>query len=69
MIELEMFSTVPGEIELARRYWAMNEEGKFVESVADLLPLGNVKNSSQLVAFVKRISTAWDQNQTCCERR
>lgn len=65
MIELEIFSAVPDEVELAQRYWAMNEEGKFKENVADLLPFGSIRNSSQLVAFVKKISTARDQNQTC----
>ena len=43
----------------------MNAEGKFPEPVADLLPFHNIVNSTQLAAFVRNISQAWDLNQTC----
>lgn len=65
MIELQIYSTVPEEIRLVERYWAMNAEGKFLETVLDLLPFHNIVNSTQLAAFVRNISQAWDLNQIC----
>jgi len=67
MIELQVYSTVPEEISLAERYWVMNREGKFDENVADLLPFQNIANSTQLAAFVRNISQAWDMNQSCAQ--
>lgn len=65
MIELDIYSTSPEDIELAKRYWAMDEEGEFKEKVASLLPFRSITSTSQLAAFLREISQAWDMNQIC----
>jgi transcription elongation factor Elf1 len=69
MVEFEVYSENPADKELVVRYWAVNDDGKFVEPVTDLLPYGNLCNSQQLVKYINEISSAWDKNRTCprCE--
>lgn len=65
MIELHIASSVPEEMSLVQRYWAMDDEGKFKENIASLLPFRNLTTTTQLGAFVRSISTVYDTNQTC----
>ena len=37
VIDVEIYSDDPDDHVLVDRYWAMNEDGKFKENVADLL--------------------------------
>lgn len=69
MVEFEIYSDNPADKELIVRYWAVNDDGKFVEHVTDLLPYGNLCNSQQLVKYINEISSAWDKNHICprCE--
>lgn len=69
MIEFEVYSEKPDDKAIVARYWAMGEDGKFVEQVTDLLPYDNIGNSQQLIKYINEISSAWDKNQTCpkCE--
>ncbi|MFZ6777078.1 hypothetical protein ACO0LD_09590 [Undibacterium sp. Ji83W] len=65
MIELDIYSNTPDEISIVERYWAMNSDGKFKESVKDLLPFYHITSTTQLSAFIRSISQAWDMNQIC----
>lgn len=69
MIDVEIYSDDPDDHVLVDRYWAMNEDGKFKENVADLLPYKEIKNIHQLAQHISQVSQAWDRNQICshCE--
>ncbi|HBO5876376.1 TPA: hypothetical protein L4615_004736 [Pseudomonas aeruginosa] len=64
-VRLEFETTDSQEIELAKRYWAMDEEGAYLERVADLLPFREITQASMVAKFVRQICTAYDENQTC----
>ncbi|WP_283188862.1 hypothetical protein [Pseudomonas sp. PMCC200344] len=64
-IKLEIHATDPEVISLVQRYWAMNEEGDFLEKVGALLPFREVKNAAGIASFVKTQCLVIDQNQSC----
>lgn len=64
-VRLEFETTDSQEIELAIRYWAMDEEGAYLERVADLVPFREVTQAGMVAKFVRQICTAYDENQTC----
>ncbi|MCO2031702.1 hypothetical protein FA415_33695 [Pseudomonas aeruginosa] len=47
-VRLEFETTDSQEIELAKRYWAMDEEGAYLERVADLLPFREITQASMV---------------------
>jgi hypothetical protein len=64
-VRLEFLTQDQQEIELAKRYWAMDEEGVFLERVADLLPFREVSQSGALAKYVRQFCRAYDENQSC----
>ena len=60
-VRLEFETTDSQEIELAKRYWAMDEEGAYLERVADLLPFREITQASMVAKFVRQICTAYDE--------
>lgn len=70
MIELQFLSTDPDEIELAKLYWSMREDGKFAHNVSKLLPFRSLKTTSQLTSLLRSVVVAKDLNQRCsqCEQ-
>ncbi len=70
MIELQFLSTDPDEIELAKRYWSISEDGKFAHNVSKLLPFRSLKTTSQLTSLLRSVVVAKDLNQRCsqCEQ-
>lgn len=65
MIEFEIYSESPADKKLVARYWAMNENGKFIDNVCDLFPYEGIYNTQQLVKYINEISSAWDTRQVC----
>jgi len=65
MIKLYFLSSNPEEIQLAHRYWAMDDTGRFKEVVADLLPFQGITTTGKLAAKVREIAQALDENQVC----
>lgn len=65
MIELTFHSTDPDEMSLAQRYWAMDENGKFRESLTALLPFRDISTANRLVNLIREIAQAHDNNQIC----
>lgn len=70
MIELQFLSTDPEEIELAKLYWSMREDGKFTHNVSQLLPFRSLKTTNQLTTLLRSVVVAKDLNQCCsqCEQ-
>ena len=66
-VRLEFETTDSQEIELAMRYWAMDEDGVYLERVADLLPFREITQVGKVSKFVRQICTAYDENQICPE--
>jgi len=64
-VKLQFLTNDPQEIEIARRYWAMNEQGEFLEPLKDLVPFRELKHSSQLTKYVQEICVTYDLNQLC----
>ncbi len=64
-VRLEFATQDPQEIELAKRYWAMDEDGVYLERVADLLPFREVNQSGALAKYVRQFCRAYDENQVC----
>jgi hypothetical protein len=65
MVNLTFNTADPEEILLAQRYWAMDEDGKYKENVADLLPFRGLTITAQLSAHMRTIVKATDPNQQC----
>ena len=65
MIKFEIYSDSPIDEELVARYWAIDENGKFINYVGGLLPCRGICNTQQLVKYINEISSAWDTRQTC----
>jgi len=66
-VRLEFETNDEQEIEFATRYWAMDQEGSFLEHVADILPFRELTQAGQVAKFVRQICTAYDENQICSE--
>ncbi|MCQ4231980.1 hypothetical protein M8P87_19255, partial [Pseudomonas stutzeri] len=64
-VKLEFLTTDPEEIELANRYWGMNEHGGFLEVLKDLVPFREIKQPAQLTRFVRELCIAYDLNRLC----
>lgn len=64
-IRLEIHATDPEVISLVQRYWAMNEEGEFLEKVSALLPFREVKNSAGVAGFVRTHCRVIDESLSC----
>ncbi|MFJ4259627.1 hypothetical protein ACIP01_22030 [Pseudomonas monteilii] len=64
-VKLEFLTTDPEEIELANRYWAMDEHGDFLEALKELLPFRELKQPAQLAKYVRKICIAHDLNHLC----
>jgi hypothetical protein len=65
MIELEFLTGVSEDVELAKRYWSIDSDGKFVHKVSSLLPYGPARTTTQLASLMRSIVIARDQRQTC----
>jgi len=68
-VRLDFHTTDPEQIALAKRYWAMDEEGQFLERVRDLLPFREVTQAGSLAAYLRTFCEVYDENQACprCE--
>lgn len=64
-VRLEFLTQDPDERALATRYWAADEEGVFLERVADLVPFREIIQSGQIAKKVREYCDAFDENQTC----
>ncbi|WP_060498575.1 hypothetical protein [Pseudomonas sp. NBRC 111133] len=64
-VRLQFLTQHPDEIALAMRYWAMDEEGAFLERVAELVPFRDVIQSGQIARQVREYCLAFDENQCC----
>ncbi|KAA0696110.1 hypothetical protein DT594_01755 [Halopseudomonas laoshanensis] len=64
-VRLEFLTQDTAEVELARRYWAMDAEGLFLEKVKDLVPFRDLTQSSFLSMRVRKYCIAYDENQFC----
>lgn len=67
MINITMLSDDPQDREIARRYWATDEQGNFMETVSDLLPYKEMTHAHQLIAFLGEVAIATDSNQLCSQ--
>lgn len=64
-VRLEFLTQDPDEMGLAMRYWAMDEEGGFLERVGDLVPFRDILQSGQIAKQVREYCFAYDENQCC----
>lgn len=64
-VKLEFLTQDQQEIDLAERYWAMSEDGAYVERVGDLVPFREIIQPSVVSKFVRQICRAFDENQVC----
>ena len=64
-VKLVVLTQDAEEEALLRRYWAMNEQGDFLERVKDLLPFRQVKQAGALAIALRRWCKVFDENQTC----
>lgn len=64
-VRLQFLTQDPEAIALATRYWAMDEEGAFLERVGDLVPFRDVVQSGQIARQVREYCLAFDENQCC----
>ena len=64
-VRLEFLTQDSEERALATRYWAADEEGVFLERVADLVPFREIIQSGQIAKKVREYCDAFDENQTC----
>lgn len=64
-VRLEFLTTDPEEIELANRYWSMNEHGEFLEVLKDLVPFRELRQPAHLTKYVRELCVAYDLNHLC----
>ena len=65
MIKYQVHSGSSTDEALVARYWAKDDNGKFIEPISGLIPYGSLKNSQQLVKFINEVSSAWDTSRIC----
>lgn len=65
MIDYKVHSGSSTDEALVARYWAMGDNGKFVEPVSGLFPYGDIENSQQLIKYINDVSSAWSRNRFC----
>ncbi|UVM69406.1 hypothetical protein LOY34_13040 [Pseudomonas sp. B21-009] len=64
-VRLEFLTQDPEEVALVTRYWAMDEEGVFLEKVNTLVPFREVTQSGAIAKYVRALCQAIDENQMC----
>lgn len=64
-VRLEFFTEDAEEIELAKRYWAMENNGKYIEKVKDLVPFRNLIHAGLVSEYISKFCSAYDENTTC----
>ncbi|WOD10092.1 hypothetical protein RPW65_13610 [Pseudomonas sp. NyZ704] len=64
-VRLEFLTQDADEIELAKRYWAMDEAGTYLEKVTGLVPFRQLTQSSFMSSHVRKYCRAYDENQQC----
>lgn len=64
-VRLDFLTQDPDEMGLALRYWAMDEDGGFLERVGDLVPFRDTLQSGQIAKQVREYCIAYDENQCC----
>lgn len=64
-LKLQLLCDAPDTVALAHRYWAVDEQGRFREQVAELLPFRALTKASQVTQFVRKYCHAFDLNQLC----
>lgn len=65
MIDYKVHSGSTADEALVARYWAMGDNGKFVEPVSSLFPYGEIENSQQLIKYINGVSSAWSSDRFC----
>lgn len=57
------------EIEFAKRYWAMDDEGEYIKKVSDLLPFRDLTQPAMVAKYIRTYCQAYDLNTRCpkCE--
>lgn len=65
VIQVELYSDDPELGALVRRYWAMGNDGKFLHSVASLLPYHGVSDGKSLLKLINDNSKAWNPENAC----
>lgn len=68
-VRLKFLTQDPEEVALAKRYWAMDDEGAYLEKVSELVPFREVRHPALVAKFVRTLCEATDENQVCrrCE--
>lgn len=61
-VRLEFLTQDPDEIELAKRYWAMDEAGTYLEKVTGLVPFRQLTQSSFISSHVRAYSGERDRS-------
>ncbi|PVZ11472.1 MULTISPECIES: hypothetical protein [unclassified Pseudomonas] len=64
-ITLHMLTDDPEIASLASRYWAADQDGRFLERVRDLLPFRDLRQAAQLTQFLREHCRVLDENQRC----
>lgn len=64
-VKLEFLTQDQQEIDLAKRYWATDEEGTYLERVGDLLPFREITQPGGVAKYIRQICRAYDENQVC----
>ena len=64
-VKLKLLTQDLDEIALATRYWAMNEEGVYLEKVSELVPFREITQAGLIAKYVRTLCNAVDQNQAC----
>ncbi len=64
-VRLEFLTQDPEEIALATRYWAMSEDGVYLEKVSALVPFREITQSGMISKHVRSFCQAFDENQAC----
>ncbi len=62
---LKFLTEDPDEIVLATRYWAMDDEGAYLEKVSELVPFRDITHAGLIAKFVRTLCEATDENQLC----
>lgn len=65
-VRLEFLTQDSEEVALATRYWSMDDEGTYLERVADMVPFRDIQQSGQIAKRVREFCIAFDENQRCC---
>lgn len=68
-VKLKFLTQDPYEHVFATRYWAMDEEGAYLEKVSELVPFRDITQPGLIAKYVRTLCEATDDNQACrkCE--